>query len=103
MRIVVLLFPSRSPGHARGVRPAPVHRQGGHDGIVPLLHTYLSADPLCLAYEYVAGGYLDGLIQDTTRSGGMPPDMAARYDLNFTAIVVPTSTAHSTTGSDVVK
>src|SRR5260370_1266418 len=27
-----------------------VMQQGKHEGIVPLLHTYLSADPPCLAY-----------------------------------------------------
>jgi serine/threonine protein kinase len=40
-----------------------VMRQGRHPGIVPLHHTYLSADPPCLAYEYVAGGDLTGLIR----------------------------------------
>ena len=40
-----------------------VMRQGRHPGIVPLLQTYLHADPPCLAYEYVEGGDLAGLIQ----------------------------------------
>src|SRR5205807_3788722 len=35
-----------------------VMRQGRHPGIVTLQHTYLSADPPCLEYEYVAGGDL---------------------------------------------
>jgi formylglycine-generating enzyme required for sulfatase activity len=39
-----------------------VMRQGKHPGIVALQHTYLSADPPCLEYEYVAGGDLTGLI-----------------------------------------
>src|SRR5436190_8077407 len=41
-----------------------VMRQGRHPGIVALQHTYLSADPPCLEYEYVAGGDLGGLLQD---------------------------------------
>jgi formylglycine-generating enzyme required for sulfatase activity len=41
-----------------------VMRQGRHPGIVALLHTYLSADPPCLEYEYVAGGDLTGLITE---------------------------------------
>jgi formylglycine-generating enzyme required for sulfatase activity len=40
-----------------------VMRQGKHPGIVALQHTYLSADPPCLGYEYVAGGDLAGAIQ----------------------------------------
>jgi hypothetical protein len=41
-----------------------VMQQGKHPGIVPLRHTYLSADPPCLEYEYVGGGDLTGLIRD---------------------------------------
>src|SRR5205085_12396156 len=41
-----------------------VMRQGKHPGIVALQHTYLSADPPCLEYEYVAGGDLAGLIAE---------------------------------------
>ena len=44
-----------------------VMQQGKHEGIVPLLHTYLSADPPCLAYEYIDGGDLAGLIQGRRR------------------------------------
>jgi serine/threonine protein kinase len=33
-------------------------------GIVALLHTYLSADPPCLEYQYVAGGDLTGFIRE---------------------------------------
>ena len=47
-----------------------VMQQGKHKGIVPLLHTYLSADPPCLDYEYVDGGDLAGLIRG--RRGGLP-------------------------------
>lgn len=42
-----------------------VMRQGRrHAGIVPLLHTYLSADPPCLEYELVEGGDLASLIRE---------------------------------------
>jgi serine/threonine protein kinase len=44
-----------------------VMRQGKHPGIVPLHHTYLNANPPCLAYEYVAGGDLTGVIQQWHR------------------------------------
>ena len=33
-------------------------------GFVPLLETYLNADPPCLMYEYIEGGDLTGLIQE---------------------------------------
>jgi formylglycine-generating enzyme required for sulfatase activity/serine/threonine protein kinase len=39
-----------------------VMRQGKHPGIVPLLRTYLTADPPCLEYEYVEGGDLTALM-----------------------------------------
>jgi hypothetical protein len=50
-----------------------VMRQGTHPGIVPLLHTYLYADPPCLAYEYVEGGDLTGLIHDWHGYPAAPP------------------------------
>ncbi len=49
-----------------------VRSAGRHPGIVPLLHTYLSAEPPCLEFEYVAGGDLAGLIQEW-HAGGKPP------------------------------
>ncbi len=52
-----------------------VMHQGKHKGIVPLLHTYLGADPPCLAYEYIDGGDLAGLIRG--RRGGLPARQAA--------------------------
>jgi tetratricopeptide (TPR) repeat protein len=39
-----------------------VRAQGRHPGIVTLQHTYLSANPPCLEYEYVDGGDLAGLV-----------------------------------------
>ena len=54
-----------------------VMRQGKHPGIVPLLHTYLSADPPCLEYELVPGGDLAGLIREWHRQPA-GPERAAR-------------------------
>ncbi len=58
-----------------------VMHQGKDPGIVPLLHTYLAADPPCLEYEFVGGGDLASLIRDR-RSRGWPVRQAtevARY------------------------
>ena len=55
-----------------------VMQQGKHEGIVPLLHTYLSADPPCLEYEYVEGGDLAGLIQGRQRRPAPPPGRPRR-------------------------
>jgi len=46
-----------------------VRQQGGAYGIVPLLDTFLKADPPCLMYEYVEGGDLAGLIQERHPKG----------------------------------
>src|SRR5208283_3842503 len=43
-----------------------------HPGIVPLLKTYLNAEPLCLEYEYVNRGDLAGFIHEWHRSGKKP-------------------------------
>ena len=60
-----------------------VMQAGKHEGIVPLLHTYLSADPPCLAYEYVDGGDLAGLLQGrhgaATSSGRRPPGSCSAW------------------------
>ena len=54
--------------------------QGRHPGIVRLLHTYLSADPPCLAYEFVAGGDLTGLVYQQVQKyqGKLPPDLVVK-------------------------
>jgi serine/threonine protein kinase/Tfp pilus assembly protein PilF len=49
-----------------------VMRQGQHPGIVALTATYLSSETPCLAYEYVSGGDLAGLIQEWHRSANRP-------------------------------
>jgi eukaryotic-like serine/threonine-protein kinase len=51
---------------------------GSRPGIVRLNDTYLSADPPCLEYEYVAGGELTGLMRDYRSRGGIAPRDAAK-------------------------
>ncbi len=57
-----------------------VASQGQHPRIVRLRNTYLSAEPPCLEYEYVAGGDLAGLAyqQMKQNQGKMPPDLARK-------------------------
>lgn len=65
-----------------------VMRQGRQPGIVQLLHTYLSAQPPCLEYEFVEGGDLGGLIQTWHRQeGGPTPLQAARLVLRLAEIM----------------
>ncbi|MHB1422601.1 MAG: bifunctional serine/threonine-protein kinase/formylglycine-generating enzyme family protein [Gemmataceae bacterium] len=64
-----------------------VMRHGRHPGIVPLLNTYLSAEPPCLEYEFVEGGDLAGLIQDLHGHGRMTPDLANRLFVHLVEIV----------------
>jgi formylglycine-generating enzyme required for sulfatase activity len=65
-----------------------VMRQGRHEGIVPLQHTYLSADPPCLEYEFVDGGDLTGLLLESKPSRtGLPPAEAARVVQRLATIV----------------
>jgi formylglycine-generating enzyme required for sulfatase activity/serine/threonine protein kinase len=64
-------------------------RQGRHPGIVTLQHTYLSADPPCLEYEFVAGGDLTGVIREWHQQPPSPEmaDRAARLMLDLARIV----------------
>ena len=64
-----------------------VMQQGRHAGIVPLLHTYLSADPPCLEYEYVEGGDLAGLIQEMHARGRVKAVVANRLLVALAEIV----------------
>src|SRR5207247_4162418 len=41
-----------------------VMQQGDVPGIVKLQQAYLDGDPVCLEYEYVAGGDLSGLVRE---------------------------------------
>jgi tRNA A-37 threonylcarbamoyl transferase component Bud32 len=56
---------------------ARVQQQGGAKGIVPLLETYLRADPPCLMYELIEGGDLAGFIQEMHEAGRLTPGIAA--------------------------
>jgi formylglycine-generating enzyme required for sulfatase activity/tRNA A-37 threonylcarbamoyl transferase component Bud32 len=61
---------------------------GRHPGIVPLLHTYLSAEPPCLEFQFVEGGDLAGLIQEWHASGNRPtPEQALRVLRHLTEAV----------------
>jgi serine/threonine protein kinase len=60
--------------------------QGKHPGIIPLQHTYLSADPPFLAYEYVEGQDLSAWTRDT-HGRGMPVRQAAQIVQAITEVV----------------
>jgi serine/threonine protein kinase len=64
-----------------------VMQQGRHSGIVPLLHTYLSADPPCLEYEFVDGADLAGLIQELHARGKVMAEAANRLLVRLAEIV----------------
>jgi serine/threonine protein kinase/outer membrane protein assembly factor BamE (lipoprotein component of BamABCDE complex) len=64
-----------------------VMQQGRHSGIVPLLHTYLSADPPCLEYEFVEGADLASLIQEMHARGKVKPEVASRLLVRLAEIV----------------
>jgi hypothetical protein len=64
-----------------------VMQHGRHPGIVPLLHTYLSADPPCLEYEFVKGGDLARHIRDLHGKGNMTAATATHLILGLAEIV----------------
>ncbi len=64
-----------------------VMRQGKHAGIVQLQHSYLSANPPCLEYEYVQGGDLTGLIHDWHRTGSFSVEKVTAGMLQLAEIV----------------
>jgi serine/threonine protein kinase len=64
-----------------------VMQQGKHPGIVQLRHTYLSADPPCLEYEYVEGGDLVGLLQEWHHTGRATPERVNTLVLQLSEIV----------------
>ncbi len=69
-----------------------VMKLGKEPGIIRLQHTYLSAAPPCLEYEYVSGGDLTGVIHEWHRTAGaFTPAKAARLLLRLARIV---SAAH---------
>jgi formylglycine-generating enzyme required for sulfatase activity len=69
-----------------------VMQDGRHPGIVPLLQTYLGADPPCLEYEFVEGGDLAGLIQDLHARGEMTAGAANRLFLQLVEVVASAHT-----------
>jgi formylglycine-generating enzyme required for sulfatase activity/serine/threonine protein kinase len=64
-----------------------VMQHGRHPGVVPLLQTYLSADPPCLEYEYVEGGDLGSLIQEMHANGQVTPEAATGLLLQLAEVV----------------
>ena len=60
-----------------------VMQQGRHPGIVPLLQTYLRADPPCLEYEYVEGGDLSALMQEQMARDAASPEFATKIILHI--------------------
>ena len=57
-----------------------VESAGRHAGIVPLLRTYLSAEPPCLEYEYVNGGDLTSLVYKLLKQnqGKLPVEVVTK-------------------------
>ncbi len=55
-----------------------VQEVGAAPGIVPLLDTFLNADPPCLMYEYIEGGDLSGLIRELHEQERMTPRVRVR-------------------------
>jgi serine/threonine protein kinase/Flp pilus assembly protein TadD len=53
-----------------------VREEAAVPGIVPLLETYLHADPPCLMYEYIEGGDLAGLVQEMHSQNRLTPEFA---------------------------
>ncbi len=71
-----------------------LRRDARHEGLVRLEETYLHADPPCLAYEFVTGGDLGGLIAARRSGGGdgLPPHEAAALMLE---LVEPVAHLHA--------
>lgn len=61
-----------------------VMEAGKHNGIVELRHTYFTARPPCLEYEYIAGGDLAALMRDGV---ARTPDQVADIVLQLADIV----------------
>jgi len=72
-----------------------VMQQGRHPGIVPLLQTYLRADPPCLEYEYVEGGDLAALMQEQMAHCAASPEFATKIILHIAKTI---AFAHRLTG-----
>ena len=69
---------------------ARVMGQGACPGIVPLRHTYLSADPPCLEYEFIEGGDLAGTVHGHQAARGpLTPDLATKIVLHLARALGP--------------
>jgi hypothetical protein len=64
-----------------------VMQHGNHQGIVPLLQTYLGAATPCLEYELVEGGDLASFIQEWAGRGSLSPGQACGLILQLARTV----------------
>jgi TPR repeat protein/serine/threonine protein kinase len=70
-----------------------VMQNGRHSGVVPLLQTYLNADPPCLEYQYIEGGDLAGLIRELHDRKRLTPALANRLILRLAEVIASTHRA----------
>jgi serine/threonine protein kinase len=64
-----------------------VREEASAPGIVPLLETYLRADPPCLMYEFIEGGDLAGLTHEMQAQDRLTPELAIRIVQRLASIV----------------
>jgi serine/threonine protein kinase len=64
-----------------------VREEASTPGIVPLLETYLRADPPCLMYEFIEGGDLAGLAHEMQAQDRLTPEFATRVVHRLASIV----------------
>jgi len=64
-----------------------LRQQNSRLGVVPLLETYLRADPPCLMYELIEGGDLAGLVHEMHEQGSMNAIFATRLVQRLASIV----------------
>jgi tetratricopeptide (TPR) repeat protein len=64
-----------------------VREEASAPGIVPLLETYLGADPPCLMYEFIEGGDLAGLVQDMGAQDRLTTEFATKIIHRLASIV----------------
>jgi len=64
-----------------------VREEAAAPGIVPLLETYLRADPPCLMYEFIEGGDLTGLVHEMQAQDQLTPAFATKIIHRLASIV----------------
>jgi serine/threonine protein kinase len=64
-----------------------VREEASAPGIVPLLETYLRAEPPCLMYEFIEGGDLAGLVHEMQAEDRLTPEFATRIVYRLATIV----------------